>query len=330
MSKSEINTEGGTFVKGDADIGRDFVGRDVTKTTNISGNLIVTLIALLIVGIIALIAVIRPWGLLTWTTPTPQMISTTTLLPTTPPTTNQATPGERPASIGCPPPPLYAESENFDESMIEIPGREFVMGYEDSPFSSPKHKVVVDTFFIDKYEVTNRQYQRFVSEVGYAPPESWSGPTFPTGQAFYPVTGVTWQDAVAYCAWAGKRLMREDEWELACQDMAVEQESQDQGDNLYSANTAHMSCGGPITVGSFVTHEKEQVADLIGNVNEWVHSLDRPYPYDRDDGREDENMVKEKRVIRGGAYDIDLLSCTKRLFSLPDIASTDVGFRCAK
>jgi Sulfatase-modifying factor enzyme 1 len=70
---------------------------------------------------------------------------------------------------------------------------------------------------LDPTEVTNRDYQEFVLATGRAAPDHWDGPTFPPGAGEEPVTMVTWYDARDYCAWRGKRLPRQDEWQQACQ-----------------------------------------------------------------------------------------------------------------
>lgn len=79
----------------------------------------------------------------------------------------------------------------------------------------PRGEVYVEGFYIDRYPVTNRQYQVFMTATGREPPSTWKGIEYPSGQDDYPVTGVTYWDAEAYCAWAGKRLPTEDEWEKA-------------------------------------------------------------------------------------------------------------------
>src|SRR5262249_17210429 len=79
----------------------------------------------------------------------------------------------------------------------------------------PAHVVNVKPFFIDRTEVTNEQYQKFIDASKYAPPPSWQGSHFPEGAAALPVTDVTWEDANAYATWMGKRLPTEEEWEIA-------------------------------------------------------------------------------------------------------------------
>lgn len=70
---------------------------------------------------------------------------------------------------------------------------------------------------LDAAEVTHREYQEFILATGRAAPDHWDGTAFPPGAAEEPVTLVTWYDARDYCAWRGKRLPSQDEWQRACQ-----------------------------------------------------------------------------------------------------------------
>ena len=123
-------------------------------------------------------------------------------------------------------------SAKFTEDMIYIPGGEFTRGTSKKEaarlarqygvhqslfmdLEAPRNKVYVKPFYIDRYEVTNRQYQAFVKVTGHNAPGGWNGTHYPEGQGDYPVTGMTWQDAKAYAEWAGKRLPTEMEWEKA-------------------------------------------------------------------------------------------------------------------
>jgi len=78
---------------------------------------------------------------------------------------------------------------------------------------TPRHTVYLDTFYIDKYEVTVGQYKKFISETGHRTLPDWVSTFSPTDE--HPVVGVTWREAEAYAKWAGKRLPTEAEWEKA-------------------------------------------------------------------------------------------------------------------
>jgi sulfatase modifying factor 1 len=105
----------------------------------------------------------------------------------------------------------------LDRSMVIIPAGEFILGSRSGhPDEQPEREIYLDAYQIDRYEVTNAQYQRFVLAEEARPPQHWIGGSFPDGQADWPVTGVSWQEASSYCQWKGKRLPSKAEWEKAC------------------------------------------------------------------------------------------------------------------
>lgn len=249
---------------------------------------------------------------------------------------NHETPSEvSPMATLAPPPQCpaatHSAEEDFDAAMIVITGTVLLMG--DNMLMPPRHEVTVTTFLIDRFEVTNLQYQRFIDITNRQSPDTWKGNDFPTGEAFHPVSGVTWLDARAYCQWAGKRLPYEVEWELACRGTqnTLYPWGEEPQQNLANAN-GDSGCGHTLAVGGYSSMGDSTygVADIVGNVAEWVNSIFMDYPYRYDDGREDAVNEEGYRVIRGGAFDLPLFSCAERMNAPPAIAIPDVGFRCAQ
>jgi formylglycine-generating enzyme required for sulfatase activity len=221
--------------------------------------------------------------------------------------------------------------EDFDAAMVFITGTVLLMG--DDTLMQPTHKVTVATFLLDRFEVTNLQYRRFIITTNRRPPDTWKGNDFPTGKAFHPVAGITWLDASAYCEWVGKRLPYEVEWELACRGTqnTLYPWGEEPQQNLANAD-GDSGCGQTLAVGGYSSRGDSTygVADMVGNVAEWVNSIFMDYPYRHDDGREDAANEEAYRVIRGGAFDLPLFSCAERMNAPPAIAIPDVGFRCAQ
>ena len=214
----------------------------------------------------------------------------------------------------------------------------------------PMHTVELAGFWIDQTEVTNAMYALCVKEGACRQPEEFfllDQPDYYNSPEFanYPVMEVTWEDARTYCAWAGRRLPTEAEWEKAARGTDGRlypwgnEPVTENRDNFCDINCprsyqdTRLDDGYAFTapVGSYRDGVSPYgVLDLAGNLREWTSSLYWPYPYRSDDGREDLTMTGY-RVVRGGHWDgtADFGLSAYRFEDHPDYHSSCVGFRCA-
>jgi formylglycine-generating enzyme required for sulfatase activity len=223
------------------------------------------------------------------------------------------------------------------KEMALVPAGPFILGAAKAyrTQDQPAHEVVLPDFYIDRTPVTVAEYMRFVAATGRTPPRLiFPGPR-PLDYDRHPVTGVSWHDARAYAAWAGKRLPSEAEWEKAASwDPAAQAKRRypwgDQWDkrlcNMLDSNIGHTT-----PVGSFSPYGDSPygAADMAGNVFEWTTSLAWNYPYQLGDGRDDLDRYGT-RVRRGGAYTSEelFMRTTTRQLSPPDGMFIADGFRC--
>ena len=194
----------------------------------------------------------------------------------------------------------------------------------------PKRWAYLDSFYIDRYEVTNRQYKSFIESTGHGPPLNWVNGTYAEGDADLPVIYVSWYDAQAYAHWVGKRLPTENEWEKAARGEEGYQWPWGEQFHDHRANTSEAMVGQPMPVGSYLGGANKQgVLDLSGNVWEWVDGDLDPYP-----GFKEEMYYFPKglhKVIRGGSYKEtgEKSRGAYRGEGKIDRLYIDVGFRCA-
>lgn len=231
------------------------------------------------------------------------------------------------------------------KEMVFIPGGVFTMGSNaGDPGYQPEHQVSVADFYLDRWPVTNAEYKEFVDATGHRIPNydvSWCDTveynwdrerkTYPKDKADHPVVLVTWEDAMAYAAWAGKRLPTEAEWERAARGLNGNRYP---WGNEFMAGVCNCKETGlkrtsPVGYFSPDGNTAEGLVDMVGNVWEWTNSLYRPYPYDPDDGRESRKAAGF-RMLRGASWvnDANVAHCLSRLDGDFQFYN-NVGFRCA-
>lgn len=214
---------------------------------------------------------------------------------------------------------------------VKVPAGKFLMGSGNKDKNAgndekPQHTVDLPyEYFMGRFPVTNEQYAAYVRVNGTEHPvKNWEK------KKDHPVVNVSWKDAVAYCQWLnglskGKRpsglvlrLPTEAEWEKAARwKPSSAGRGQGEGESLIypwgdvfdktKCNTYEGGKGGTTPVGTYSPQGDSPYgcADMSGNVWEWMHSLYKPYPYQANDGRENQK-AEGRRVLRGGSfYDIE-------------------------
>jgi formylglycine-generating enzyme required for sulfatase activity len=179
---------------------------------------------------------------------------------------------------------------------------------------SAQRNIPLDNFWIDIHEVTNGQYQQFLQQTGSQPPAVWPG------EENFPVRGVTWDQAAAYCSWAKKRLPSEAEWEVAGRGTGSNAPLFPWGNNDPSAGgqTSKLPVDDTYEVGTFAFNVSPfGVYDMAGNVWEWVAE-----PYD--------TVPAGEKILRGGQFGL----IEDMAFRQPAQADDPrfvpyTGFRCA-
>ena len=217
----------------------------------------------------------------------------------------------------------------------------------------PKHRLFLEAFYIDKYEVTNARFQQFVQATGYrtqaeregggkirtgaqtwaqVPDANWRAPrgngSSIVGREAHPVVQVSWHDAKAYCTWAGKRLPTEAEWEKAAR--GPDGRLYPWGNEIdgTKANFCDRNCPfawkdaavddgyrSTAPVGSYEAGKSPYGAyDMAGNVWEWVADWYDAKYYRRSPARNPQGPTSGTQVVlRGGSW----------LYTAPDFRVTE-------
>lgn len=211
--------------------------------------------------------------------------------------------------------------------MVLIPAGEFTMGSNEYRDEYPPHKVYLDTYYIDKHEVTLAQFKKFCRATGHKMPDQpeWNKDNHPVGN-------VNWYGTKQYAKWAGKRLPTEAEWEKACR--AGSKDKYCFGDDeskldkyaWYKENSGNR------------THPVDQkkpnqwgVHDMHGNVWEWCADWYAGDYYKNSRYKNPKGpSTGGYRVIRSGAWSHSAKDCrsANRFRPRPGSRSTDIGFRC--
>jgi eukaryotic-like serine/threonine-protein kinase len=279
---------------------------------------------------------------------------TTTLTPTT---TFTPTLTASPSSTPTPTKIVTQVSSKDGMVLVYVPAGDFKMGSARSEDPQtleeelPQHNVFLDAYWIDQTEVTNKQYAMCVADGGVCtkPKENGSltrSSYFDNSQyANYPVIFVSWSQAAAYCAWAGRRLPTEAEWEKAARGPDGRIYPWGNTFDGTKANYCDVNCNNPwkgpfddgytdtSPVGDYPDAASVYNAfDMAGNVYEWVADWYGPYsrisqvnPTGPASGLE--------HIIRGGSWGDDsahIRAAVRSHINAADYWTNFIGFRCAR
>ena len=242
------------------------------------------------------------------------------------------------------------ESAAAQDDMVTVPTGRYTMGRMDGAGDEqPAHEIAVQRYSIDRYPVTNAQFAEFLTARGPGTDMRWYDHDDPdahihrserrwtadAGYERHPAIEVTWAGARTYCAWRGKRLPTEAEWEHAAR--GTDGRRYPWGNELPDKSRAQFDAGyhntapvdaHPAGASPYGAH------DMAGNAWEWVSTLYRPYPYRSDDGREDASATGA-RGTRGGGHDSPASEITttqrgRTLSRNPLAGHHNISFRCAR
>jgi formylglycine-generating enzyme len=233
--------------------------------------------------------------------------------------------------------------------MILVPAGLFPMGVPKGDRDGgrdeyPRHEVVLDHYYIDKYEVTHGRYAEFVKATGHRTPEN---PKYPKRTLWSdhlsdslserPVINVDWQDSEAYCRWAGKRLPTEAEWEKAArgtEDRRFPWGNVEPTDKHLNFNQKWKGEKTLMPVGSYEAGKSPFGAyDMAGNVWEWVADWYDPLYYEKSPGTNPKGPdTGTYKVLRSSGWSVEtpLVRLFTRVKSDPKNRNDSTGFRCAK
>ncbi len=280
---------------------------------------------------------------------------------------------EAPANTEVPGPGSTRKSEIDGMTLVFVPEGDFAMGSDSSQYANerPVHTVFLDSYWVDRTEVTNSMFEVFIARTGYqtdaekkgssngydivtgksvlTPGADWKHPQGPDSSlselAEHPVVHVSWNDARAYCEWAGRRLLTEAEWEKAAR--GTDGRTFPWGDAFDGTrlNSADVNLGAgrgdrgfddgfqlTAPVGSYPLGASPYGAlDMAGNVWEWVNDwVDEAYYRSSPSANPGGPASGEYRVVRGGSWHDpeDGNRAAYRGWAASGDTDITLGFRC--
>jgi len=319
------------------------------------------------IGLLALASIsLCSWGGLIWVmygapVPAPAQGSAATIMPVKTVTFEVSAPSPANSPTPTSIPDIGSITIGEDgANLVYVPEGEFTMGSNMDVNEQPIHMVRLDAFWIDQTEVTNKLFSAFVNATGYKTDAetagwayTWDGFNWAqtagadwqhpngtdsdiTGREKHPALQISWNDATAYCKWAGRRLPTEAEWEKAAR--GTDQRAYPWGNKAPDEHLLNFlgNVGDTTEVGSYPNGVSPYAAyDMSGNAWEWVNDWYQNYYY----ATLEYHVFNPQgppygngKVMRGGSWMnyYDFIRAAERRWSNPLFAFSNYGFRCVR
>lgn len=218
------------------------------------------------------------------------------------------------------------------KQMLLIPAGDFIMGSDEFGPEQPMRTLTLPDYYIDMYPVTNAEYKRYMLATRALPPRHWRGFEAPAGLENHPVHRISWYEAVDYCAWAGKRLPTEAEWEKAAR--GADGRRWPWGNEFDERNALVWDRGEFLDTVPVDSHpggaSPYGVCEMAGHVEEWCADWYEGYPGSTYQCGAYGGKFK---ALRGGSsfFTQNHARCAYRCFTRPEDAGMDglvgCGFR---